>query len=168
VLLPAGTRVKAALGTAGYGLTQTLAAAPQLVARWEDARTAAPYGRAVLAAALDAARLGARAPLSAGFLRSAAPGYCTSAQQAEAPENWFELAMAYATQKLRGAVAPLSPQGAGMGQIAGYTVAGYLVQHAARERSRYPCRPARGMPPSPTCMTPATPPGSQTAPSPEN
>jgi len=33
-----------ALEAAGHGLTQTLAAAPQLVARWEDARTASPYG----------------------------------------------------------------------------------------------------------------------------
>ena len=87
-------RLAVALGTAGYGLTQTLAAAPQLVARWEDAETADPYAWAVLTAALDAARLGARAPLSADFLRAAAPGYCTSAQQAEAPGNWFEQAMA--------------------------------------------------------------------------
>ena len=83
-------RLRIALEAAGYGLTQTLAAAPQLVARWEDARTASPYGWAVLTAALDAARLGARAPLSADFLRAAAPGYCTSQQQAEAPGNWFE------------------------------------------------------------------------------
>ena len=51
----------------------------------------------MLTAALDAARLGARAPLSADFLRAAALGYCTSAQQAEAPDNWFEQALAYAT-----------------------------------------------------------------------
>ena len=126
---------------AGYGLTQTLAAAPQLVARWEDAQTADPYAWAVLTAALDAARLGARAPLSADFLRAAAPGYCTSQQQAEAPGNWFEQALAYATGKLHGAAAALSPAGAGMGQVAGYTVADYLVQHASRER-RYARVPA--------------------------
>ena len=57
-------RPKVALEAAGYGLTQTLAAAPQLVARWQDAQTANPYAWAVLTAALDAARLGARAPLS--------------------------------------------------------------------------------------------------------
>ena len=127
-------RLQVALGAAGYGLTQTLAAAPQLVARWEDAQTADPYAWAVLTAALDAARLGARAPLSADLLRAAAPGYCTSAQQAEAPENWFEQALAYATGKLHGAAAALSPAGAGMGQVAGYTVADYLIQHASRER----------------------------------
>ena len=127
-------RLRVALGAAGYGLTQTLAAAPQLVARWQDAQAANPYAWAVLTAALDAARLGARAPLPAGLLRAAAPGYCTSAQQAEAPDNWFEQALAYATEKLHGAAAALAPAGTGMGQIAGYTVADYLIQHASRER----------------------------------
>jgi hypothetical protein len=127
-------RLQVTLGAAGYGLTQTLAAAPQLVARWEDARTAAPYAWAVLTAVLDTARLGARAPLNADLLRAAAPGYCTSQQQAEAPDNWFEQAMAYATTKLHGAVAALSPAGAGMRQVAGYAAADYLIQHAIRER----------------------------------
>ena len=127
-------RLRIALDAAGYGPTQTLAAAPQLVARWEDATTASPYAWAVLTAALDVALLGARAPLTADLLRAAAPGYCTSQQQAEAPDNWFEQALAYATGKLHGAVAALSPNGAGMGRIAGYTVADYLIQHASRER----------------------------------
>jgi hypothetical protein len=135
-------RLRVALEAAGYGLTQTLAAAPQLVARWQDAQTASPYGWAVLTAALDAARLGARAPLSADLLRAAAPGYCTSQQQAEAPDNWFEQALAYATGKLHGAVAALTPVGAGiMGQVTGYTAADYLIQHASQER-RYERMPA--------------------------
>ena len=128
-------RVAVALESTGYGLTQTLAAAPQLVARWQDAQTAAPYAWAVLTGALDLARLGARAPLSANLLRDAAVGYCTSQQQAEAPENWFEQALAYAIGKLHGAASALSPSGAGiMGKIAGYTSADYLIQHASRER----------------------------------
>jgi hypothetical protein len=134
-------RLAVALETAGYGLTQTLAAAPQLVARWQDARAADPYAWAVLTAALDVARLGGRAPLSADLLREAAPGYCISAQQAEAPGNWFELALAYATKKLHGAAAALSPAGAGMGRVAGYTAADYLIQHASWER-RYARLPA--------------------------
>ena len=128
-------RLKIAIDMIGYGLTQTLAAAPQLVARWQDAQTASPYGWAVLTAALDAARLGARTPLSADFLRAAAVDYCTGQQQAEARENWFEQALAYATGKLHGAVAALSPSGAGiMGRVAGYTVADYLIQYATQER----------------------------------
>ena len=133
-------RLAVALGAAGYGLTQTLAAAPQLVARWENARAADPYAWAVLTAALDVARLGGRAPLPADLLRAAAPGYCTSAQQAEAPASWFEQALAYATAKLHGAAAALAPaaEAGVMGQVTGYTVADYLLQHATRER-----RPAR-------------------------
>ena len=157
-------RLALALEAAGYGLTQTLAAAPQLVARWQDAQAADPYAWAVLTAALDAARLGARAPLSAGFLRAAAPGYCTSAQQAEAPDNWFEQALAYATAKLHGAAAALAPAGTGMGQVAGYTVADYLIQHASRERRDAACPPAPGTPSSATSAIPPMPPGSQTAP----
>jgi hypothetical protein len=135
-------RLRVALESAGYGLTQTLAAAPQLVARWEDAQTADPYAWAVLTAALDAARLGVRSPLSPGFLRAAAPGYCTSQQRAEAPPNWFEQAWDYATAKLHGAAAALAPAGADlMGQVVGYTAADYLIQHASRER-RYERVPA--------------------------
>jgi hypothetical protein len=136
-------RLRVALESAGYGLTQTLAAAPHLVARWEDAQTADPYAWAVLTAALDVARLGARAPIRADLLRAAAPGYCTSRQRAEASENWFEQALTYAAGKLHGAVAALSPSGAGMGRVAGYTVADYLIQHASRER-RYARVPGSG------------------------
>jgi hypothetical protein len=135
-------RLAIALKTTGYGLTQTLAAAPQLVGHWRDAQAARPYGWAVLTAALDAARLGARAPLSAGFLRAAAPGYCTSAQQAKAPADWFDQALAYATKELRSTAAALSPAGTGiMGQIAGYTVADYLIEHGSQERRSVPVPP---------------------------
>ena len=127
-------RLRIALDAAGYGLTQTLAAAPQLVARWEDAQTASPYAWAVLTAALDVVRLGAHAPLTVDLLRAAAPGYWTSQQQAEAPGSWFEQALAYATCKLHGTVAALSPVGADIGRVAGYTAADYLIQHTTRER----------------------------------
>ena len=131
---PRDMRLAVALDTPGWGLTQTLAAAPQLIARWQDAQTDAPYARAVLATALDAARLGARAPLSAGLLRAAAPGYCTSQQQAVAPHNWFEQAVAYATHELLGAARALAPVGAGMRQTAGYLAADYLTQNVHAER----------------------------------
>jgi hypothetical protein len=130
-------RLKAALAAKGYGLTQTLAAAPQLVARWQDAQTGAPYAWAVITAALDAARLGARAPLSAEFLRKAAPGYCSGRQRAEAPQDWYEQAVAYATAMVSGAASALAPAGpGGMGHVSGYIPADYLLQHAARERRR--------------------------------
>ncbi|OHV43435.1 toll/interleukin-1 receptor domain-containing protein [Pseudofrankia sp. BMG5.36] len=135
-------RLRVALDSRGYGLTQTLAAAPHLVARWDDAKTAHPYAWAVLTAALDAARLGAlRAPLPADLLRRAAVDYCTPRQQAEAPAGWFEQALDYATRTLHGATAALTPVASGsMGQVAGYTVADYLFQHvtAVRRFDRVP------------------------------
>ena len=124
----------AAVITGGRRLAQALAAAPDLVAHWDNARTAEPYAWAVLTAALDATRLGVQAPLPADLLRAAAPGYCTSRQQAIAPPGWFEAGLAYATRPLRGAAAALDPAPAAMGQVSGYIPADYLVQRATRER----------------------------------
>ncbi|MEV4251349.1 hypothetical protein AB0J63_49190, partial [Streptosporangium canum] len=127
-------RIALALKSADYGLTQVIAAAPHLVARWQGA---GPYAAAVLNAAIDATRLGVRSPLSAELLRAAAPGYCTPRQRAAAPANWFETALAYATETLHGATAALAPvatAGMGMGQVAGYQVADYLQQHARAQR----------------------------------
>jgi hypothetical protein len=76
-----------ALDSVGYGLTQTLAAAPQLVNHWEIAKTVHPYAWAVLLAAADVTTLGAEHPLPEALLRSAAPGYCTGRQRAEAPAD---------------------------------------------------------------------------------
>jgi len=131
-------RIRAALTVSDYGLTQALAAAPQLVSRWEDANV---YAKAVLTAAVDAVRLGAPPPLGAELLRAAAPGYCSPREKAEAPTNWFEAALGYATETLHGAAAALAPVGAGMGQTAAYAVADYLLQHATRQR-RYEPTPA--------------------------
>ena len=67
-------RLAAAVKADGYGLTQTLAAAPQLVARWEDAQQADPYAWAVLTAALERRpawrpRLAHRRPAARGRTR---------------------------------------------------------------------------------------------------
>ncbi|MEV4014371.1 hypothetical protein AB0J35_28100 [Nonomuraea angiospora] len=129
-------RLALALKSADYGLTQTIAAAPQLVRRW---RQADPYAAAVLTAAVDATRLGVTSPLPAELLRAAAPGYCDARQHAKAKPNWFEAALAYLTDELHGAAAALAPvaaPGQGMGQAAGYRVADYLQQQAGAERCR--------------------------------
>jgi hypothetical protein len=127
-------RIRVALDTKDYGLTQVIAAAPELMARWDNAD---PYARAVLTAAIDAGRLGAEHALPTDFLRAAAPGYCAPQTRASAPADWFEAALAYATRTLHGATAPLmpgAPVGGGMGQISGYTVADYVLQQASRQR----------------------------------
>jgi hypothetical protein len=122
-----------------FGFTQTIAAAPQLIERWHNADPDEnPYAHAVLAAAIDAARLGARAALPAALLRAAAPGYCTAAQRARATtEGWFERAIEYATQPLLGATATLVPilhSGLTDDQRS-FRVADYLLQFASTERA---------------------------------
>lgn len=133
-------RLRAALRVAGYGFTQAIAAAPQLVDRWHNAD---PYARAVLTAAVDASRLGARAPLTMRFLRAAAPGYCDPAERARASADWLSQALSYACQILLGAASALIPVGSSdsMGVTAGYRAADYLVQHAEPERQPH-CPPA--------------------------
>jgi DNA-binding SARP family transcriptional activator len=130
-LSAADPRLSAALRCSGYGLTQSIAAAPQLMGRWHDADA---YAAAVLNAAIDARRLGVLGPIPASFLRAAAPAYCDNRAQAMAPPEWFESAIDYCTHVLHGAAAALEPVASGMGQVRGYTVAEYLHQHAANER----------------------------------
>jgi hypothetical protein len=133
-------RLRAALKVSEYGFTQAIAAAPQLVDQWHNAD---PYASAVLAAAVDASRMGARAPLTRQFLRAAAPGYCDSAERARAPADWFNRALSYACQVLLGAASALIPVSSGdnMSVAAGYRPADYLVQHTEAERQPY-CPPA--------------------------
>ncbi|MEV7547993.1 hypothetical protein AB0N89_00030 [Amycolatopsis sp. NPDC089917] len=124
-------RLRHALEAKDFGVVQVLAAAPQIVHRWENADG---YARAVLTAAMDCTVLGTQQPVPAEVLRAAAPGYCTLAERAGAPPEWFEKALAYATQPLLGSTAPLIPVAEEMGTIDGYRVADYLLQHAASGR----------------------------------
>jgi hypothetical protein len=133
--LVADRRIRIALDSEQVGVTQVLAAGPELVRRWENAPDGQCYGKAVITAALDARRVGAHAPLSAGFLTDAAPAYLSSAEQATAPADWFDRAIRYATEAVHGAAACLTPAAAGMGQVAGYVTADYLHQHARTVRA---------------------------------
>ena len=131
---PAATdpRLADALADTQFGVTQVLAGAPELVARW---RRADPYANAVITAAIDASRLGIRTPLTTDLLEAAATGYLTDRQRAEAPTGWFRAALGYSTEHGKGTTAPLLPHpGATVGEINGYTVADYLLQHLTRQR----------------------------------
>jgi tetratricopeptide (TPR) repeat protein len=125
-------RIRIALDTMDAGFTQVLAAGPELVRRWEHAPD--PFGKALITAALDARRIGVSRPLDRPLLEAAAAGYLHPTQQATAPIDWFERALAYASEPLHGAASALSPVPAGIGRIAGYTTADYLYQHALRVR----------------------------------
>jgi predicted negative regulator of RcsB-dependent stress response len=132
-LAAADSRIRVALDT-DAGFTQVMAAGPELIRHWKQAPADQCYGKAVITAALDARRVGAQAPLTRAYLDAAAPGYLTDRQQATAPPDWLDRALAYATTLLHGATATLTPTPADMGRIAGYQVADYLHQHALRVR----------------------------------
>lgn len=130
-------RIRAALASPDGGLTQVLAAGPELVRRWDQAPD--PYSRAVLTATIDARRVGVSSPLTAEAIADAVPGYLTSAQRATAPTDWLQRALDYAVTPLHGAAAALNPvPGRTMGHTAGYLVADFLFQHALHVRRTSP------------------------------
>lgn len=137
---------EAALSVGSTALTQTLAAAPDLVDRYaHPTGRHGPYGRALISAAMDAHRLGVSSPLPLAFLKAAAPGYLTDAQRAAAdPGTWFTTALAYARTLVNGVTSPLQAvaRPCGMGpepDVVG--LADYLQQHGRLTRSLL-CPPA--------------------------
>ena len=135
----ADPRLAKALADPDYNVTEVLAGAPQLIARYEQA---SEEQRAVLNAAIDARRLGIQAPLTATLLRAAARGYLRTLHP---DDTWLPPALAELTRDDRPqdhATAPLIPVlNEEKSEILGYTVADYLTQHASRER-RYARVPA--------------------------
>jgi hypothetical protein len=139
--LAADQRIRVALNTTDAGITQVLAAGPELIRWWEHADPTDPrqcLGKAVITAALDARRVGANAPLTRDFPTAAAPAYLPTGQRATAPPDWLDQALGYATTRLHGATACLTPIAAGMGQTAGWATADYLYQHARTLRRTEP------------------------------
>ncbi|MFF0451550.1 hypothetical protein ACFYT4_35230 [Streptomyces sp. NPDC004609] len=134
-------RLAAAYWNSNFGIVQTLAGAPALERRW---RTGDAYGRAVLTAAVDARRLGGPEVTTPAFLRTAAPGYLTSAQWARADDGWWERAIGYATQPVdstvgtdstAGTTSALSPcAGDEPDSVVGYAVADYLLRFGQSQR----------------------------------
>lgn len=136
----------AAAASTGGQVTQTLAAGPQLVDHYrQPTGPHGPYGRAVITAALDARRLGHAAHLPAALLEAAASGYLTGEQRAAAdPATWFDGALAYAQERVKGVAAALGPvPGAeGMGALAGVYGLNDYLDHHARTARRYEVPPA--------------------------
>ncbi|MER7460272.1 tetratricopeptide repeat protein [Micromonospora sp. NPDC126480] len=131
----ADRRLVRALADIRYGVTQHLAGVPHLVNHWENSTGVEPYGAAILTAAIDIRRLGVRAPLGVELLTAVAPIYLTDTQLAQATSDWFDVGLAYATQRLPGDVQALYPvPGPKIGTVQGYEVADYLQQHGAKRR----------------------------------
>ena len=133
-------RLKAAAAGAEDGqVTQFLAGAPELLARY---RTAPPAARALIHAAMDARRLGMRQAIPLAFLEAAAPGYLTAKEWDEADEDWLERALFYTATPCKGVRGPLTrirsfpdaastePSGA-----QAYRLADYLHQHGRAIRA---------------------------------
>ena len=126
---------EATAAAAGAGqVTQYLAGVPDLLRRYAGPG-GDPYGQAVIAAAMDAARLGHASPLPAALLQEAAVGYLTGPQRTAGIEGWRGTALAWATEELHGAVQALQPVPPASGTgVAGYQVADYLDQYGRRTR----------------------------------
>lgn len=120
----------------GGSVAQLLAAGPELMEHWQQAPQI--YGKAVISAAIDARRLGTRAPLPEVFLQHAATGYLTPRQRAEAdPSSWFRDALDYACRPIKQVTSALQPvpHPTGMGPLPGVVdLADYLEQHAGALR----------------------------------
>lgn len=126
-------RIEIALSVSDAGITQVLAAGPDLVILWEQADA---YGRAMISAAADARRLGVQSPLTAEVLTDAIADYLTSAQCSAPVETWRDKALGLATRRLHGEVSALMQAGS----ADGYVVADYLTQHIGSVR-RVQCPP---------------------------
>jgi hypothetical protein len=129
--------LRTALSSTDAGMTQALAAGPELLTHWKNAP---PAAKAVITAALDARRLGARAPLRREFLAEAAPPYLDRRQRGKLTngDGWLDSALEYATTELHGATACLNPSAVTIGQLDGYTSADILYQQVLDLRRTEP------------------------------
>ncbi|WP_371630053.1 sel1 repeat family protein [Streptomyces sp. NBC_00341] len=134
----------AALESGHADLTQTLAAAPDLVDFYEvPVGEAGTHCRAILSAAMDAHRLGVSGPLPLAFLEAAVPGYLNDDERAVHP-GWFTWALAHARTVVKQTTSPLQDvaRPGRMGVVPGVVrLADYLQQHGDRTR-RTVCPPA--------------------------
>jgi hypothetical protein len=97
--------VQAAEAAQDRQVIQYLAGAPELLARYRNAPSAAA---AMINVAMDARRLGTGIGLSQAFLEAAVPEYLTDAEWDALGEDWVEEALAYITVPCKGVPGPLT------------------------------------------------------------
>ncbi len=110
-------------------ITETLAAAPELIRRWRN--SANEFGAAVITAAVIARRCGHPVPVPEVVLLALAERVLTPEQRAAAAPDWFTDSVTWACQPVRGRAAPLTPYASTVGLVGGYRVSDVLVQYAA-------------------------------------
>jgi hypothetical protein len=131
---------QAAAGSREGQVIQYLAGAPELLDRYHHAP---PAPRALIDAAMDAARLGMRPAVPRAFLQAAAPGYLTDTEWSLLPGNWLEEGLDYTKKPAKGIAGPLTPirprpspsAPATPGDGPTWQLADYLDQHGRRTRS---------------------------------
>lgn len=120
-------------------VTQFLAGAPELAARY---RNAPPAAAALISTAMDARRLGMGIVLPLTFLEAAAPAYMTETEWSGLPADWLEQGIAYTTAPCNGIPGPLTrlhPRpGASADRAPAYRLADYLEQLGRIQRGRIP------------------------------
>ncbi|MFF9772012.1 hypothetical protein ACF1GT_36590, partial [Streptomyces sp. NPDC014636] len=135
-LAPVDPRLAEAI-THGHGserLTELLAAAPELIDKWEQAEDA--FGAAIVSAGVDARLCGHPEPLPAELLEMLALAHLSGAQRAQANDAWATDALRWACMPVRGAAALLTPDAARIGHVDGYRVTDILIQHAQGSPNR--------------------------------
>jgi hypothetical protein len=129
----------AAAGAEDGRITQFLAGARELLARY---RNAPPSAKALIHVAMDARRVGISPAIPRAFLEAAGPGYLSDAEWDELGEDWVEQALAYTAAPCKGVRGPLSrilprPDATAPSDaqaIPVYQLADYLEQHGRRTR----------------------------------
>lgn len=128
-------RLRLAIRLAAGRVTQFLAGAPELEARYRQADECA---QAVVHAAVDAGRMGHTEPLPEALLRQAAASCLGQDVWTLLEDNWFVAALTYLTQPCRGVPGILTLHRARPGERPTdgptYRVADYIDQIVRRER----------------------------------
>lgn len=120
-------RIKDALARAGpYGIAEYLAAGPELLREWEDARASCqgPHARgaALVAAAVDIRRAGYLSPLPRALLDKVHKYYLDDAEHARIPREPAAEAWDWATSPRVATTALLRPAGPGLVEVFDYLV----------------------------------------------
>ncbi|MFF0206156.1 hypothetical protein [Streptomyces sp. NPDC005017] len=133
-------RLRLAVRLSGGRVTQYLAGAPELEARYRQADETV---QAVVHAAVDARRLGHTAPLPGPFLRDAAAACLPEDVWAQVEADWFDSSLDYLSRPCRGVPGILIEYRPRTGELssgrtdyrsAAYRLADYIEQVGRRER----------------------------------
>ena len=120
-------RIAEAIGHAGsYGIAEYLAAGPELLRDWQDARDSSegPHARgaALVAAAIDIRRAGYTSPIPRALLDQVHEQYLADPEHAHAPREPAADAWAWATRQRRATTALLRPAGPDLVEVFDYLV----------------------------------------------